>query len=178
MDGIKRGLKRHVERRKVKWIGLLTLREMTWALSDMTRDGRKSCLARRYVERRKVKWITLAMCWEADGELDCLWCALRNGRWNGFLWRCVEIWVVKWIGLGMRWERAGEMICLGNKVRVDRWNGLACWFVERWKVKWIGLEITLRDGRWNGMAEEGSAWRVFVLGVSNVVGCAGTRKPI
>jgi len=43
-------------------------------------------------------------------------------------------------------------------------------------VKCDCLLSTLRNGRCNGLAEEGSVWRVFVLGVWFVVGCADVQK--
>ena len=35
---------------------------------------------------------------------------------------------------------------------------------------------TLRNGKCSGLAEQGSLWRVFVLGVWTVVGCADVQK--
>jgi hypothetical protein len=43
-------------------------------------------------------------------------------------------------------------------------------------VKCDYLVNILRNGRCNGLAEEGSLWRVFVLGMWIVVGCADVQK--
>jgi len=44
------------------------------------------------------------------------------------------------------------------------------------KVKCECLINTLRNGRCIGLAEEGSLWRIFVLGVLIVVGCADVQN--
>jgi hypothetical protein len=46
----------------------------------------------------------------------------------------------------------------------------------RLNVKCDCLLHNLRNGRCNGLAEEGSLWRVFVLGVWIVVMCAEAQK--
>jgi hypothetical protein len=47
------------------------------------------------VERWNVKWIALAMCWEAEVEVDWLVDTLRDIRLNGLAWISVERWQVK-----------------------------------------------------------------------------------
>lgn len=69
---------------------------------------------------------------------------------------------MEWIGLHIRCEMEGETI----------------WLVETLRdgVKYDCLVNILRNGKCNGLAEEGSLWRVFVFGMWIVVGCADVQK--